>query len=177
MAFCTFKDNSAGNAAKSLFIPALDTRPCFIDDDKDGKFEKTFSVFELWGSVAPTPKGDMKKARAIKPVTYSEADPSETPTVYRLTFEVHSKGNDPAPELRFKFSGKNEGLVQTYPSERVGDAFVANPFNYKVSMKLVGTQNAEVSLTPTGENVMVVLFDKYTLMKPEEFPMAKVGKK
>jgi hypothetical protein len=176
MAFCTFKDSSAGNAAKSLFIPALDTRPCLIDDDRDGKFEKTFSVFELWGSVAPTAKGDMAKAKPITPVAYAEADPGDTMTDYRLRFEVHAKGSVPQPQLRFIFSAKNESATVAYPSEKDGDGYVANPFNYKIRMKLIDNKRAEVALTPTGEDLMVVLFDKYELMKPEVFPKAKVGK-
>ena len=32
-AYCTLKDQSAGNVAKSLFIPAFDKRPCLIDAD------------------------------------------------------------------------------------------------------------------------------------------------
>jgi hypothetical protein len=177
MAFCTFKDLSGGNAAKSLFIPALDTRPCLIDDDGDGKFEKSFSVFELWGSVAPTAKGDMRKASPINPVSYSEADPAETLTDYRLRFFVHAKGSVPEPQLRFVFSAKNDSATLAYPTAAEGDGFIANPFNYKVRMKLTGDKRADVTLTPTGEDVMVVLFDKYELMKPEEFPRPKVGKK
>jgi hypothetical protein len=177
MAFCTFKDLSSGNAAKSLFIPALDTRPCLIDDDRDGKFEKTFSVFELWGSVAPTAKGDIAKAKPIAPVAYTEADPSETLTDYRLRFEVHAKGKVPEPQLRFVFSAKNESASLAYASEKVGDEHVANPFNYKVYMKLIGDKKASVALKPTGEDVMVVLFDKYEVMKPDAFPKPFVGKK
>jgi hypothetical protein len=177
MAFCTFKDNSTGNAAKSLFIPALDTRPCLIDDDRDGKFEKTFSVFELWGSVAPTPKGDMSNPKPITPVAYAEADPSDTPTEYSLKFQIHAMGKQPAPELRFAFSGKNEGSLLGTEARQEGDAYVANPFNYKVKMKLVDGKRAEISMTPSGEDVMVVLFDSYQMMTAAEFPKAKVKKK
>ena len=52
MAFCTFKDSSVGNVSKSFFIPALDTRPCLIDDDRDGKFEKSFTKESLTTSCA-----------------------------------------------------------------------------------------------------------------------------
>lgn len=177
VAFCTFKDSSAGNAAKSLFIPALDTRPCLIDDDRDGKFEKTFSVFELWGSVAPTAKGEMNKAKPITPVTYAEADPSETLTDYRLRFYVHSKGAVPQPELRFVFSAKNDSDTIAYPSEKDGDGYTANPFNYNIRMKLTEDKRADIKLTPTGEDMMVVLFDRYELMKPGAFPKLKASKK
>ena len=177
MAFCTFKDNSSGNAAKSLFIPALDRRPCLIDDDRDGRFEKTFSVFELWGSVAPTPKGDMARASAITPVGYVDADPAETPTEYRLSYWVHATNKGTVPQLRFKFEGKNEGTELAYPSERDGEFHVANPFNHKVRMKLDSAGKADIVMKPTDQNVMVVLFDKYDMMKPEEFPKPKAGKK
>jgi hypothetical protein len=177
MAFCSFKDSSGGNVAKSLFIPALDTRPCLVDDDRDGKFEKSFSVFDLWGSIAPTPKGDIAKAKTVAPTAYIDVDPAEAPVDYRLRYEVHAKGKNRKPELRFVFSAKNETPLQSAFGEVDGDGIVSKPFNYKIRMKIADATRAEVALMPTGEDVMVVLFDSYDIMNPDAFPKPKPKKK
>ena len=177
MAFCTFKDSSAGNAAKSLFIPALDTRPCLVDDNGDGQFEKMFSVFDLYGSVAPTPKGDIQRAKAISPVAYSEANPTDAPTDYRLSFQIGTKSKGTVPELRFIFGGKNISQTSAYPTGKDAHGFFAKPFNFTVKMKLLNSKNAEIAMAPNGDEVMVVLSDNYQLMKPDEFPKPLFAKK
>lgn len=177
MAFCTFKDSSAGNAAKSLFIPALDTRPCLVDDDRDGRFEKMFSVFELYGSVAPTPRGDIQKAKVISPVAYSDANPADAPTDYRLSFQIGTTSKGTVPQLRFLFGGKNLSQTQAYPTDKDPDGYSSKPFNYAVKTKLLDSKHAEIAMTATGEELMVILYDEYQLMKPDEFPKPLIAKK
>jgi hypothetical protein len=78
-AFCTIKDQSAGNVAKSLFIPALDRRPCLVDGDGDGRFEATFSVFDKYGS-ALTPSGNLTSAKALAiPIAYQMVNSTDFP--------------------------------------------------------------------------------------------------
>jgi hypothetical protein len=167
-AFCTFKDSSTGNVAKSLFIPALDRRPCFIDDDRDGRFEKSFSVFEAWGTVVPEARGNMTKATAIPPVAYSAADRSASPTDYRVTLHVFKRGKIARPELRFLFAGKNDSVMQTIPSVAEGDVKLSSAFNHELRMKLTDTSRATVSMTKTGQNFMYVINDNYIMLKPDE---------
>lgn len=174
-AFCTFKDNSTKNAAKSLFIPGLDKRPCFIDDDRDGRFEKSFSVFEAWGTVAPEPIGNIRKSTPIAPSAYSEADPLEAPTDYRLTLHVFKRGKPPYPELRFLLGGKNDSVMQSEPGVREGEAVVAVPFNYSVRLKLETAASAAVTMTKTDQDVLFVRGDVYVMLKPEEYANFKSG--
>ncbi len=84
-AWCTFKDQSVGNVAKSLFIPALDRRPCFLDRDADGRFDAVFTVFDKYGS-ALTPSGNISSAKPlVAPIPYTEIDPIKSPKTYRLS--------------------------------------------------------------------------------------------
>ena len=90
-AFCTVKDRSVGNAAKSLFIPALDKRPCFVDADADGRFEASFNVFDKYGS-ALAPSGSLKKAAPLaSPASYNDLDPAEFPSTFRLSYRLDGK--------------------------------------------------------------------------------------
>jgi hypothetical protein len=167
-AFCTFKDSSTGNVAKSAFIPALDKRPCFIDDDRDGKFEKSFSVFEAWGTVVPEARGNMAKSSPVSPTSYSDVDRQSAPTDYRLMLHVFKRGKIPVPELRFRFSGKNDSLMHTARSINAGDATLSSPFNHLVRMKLDPASGATVSMTATGQDFMFVLNDIYLMLKAQE---------
>lgn len=92
-AFCTIKDQSDSSAAKSLFIPMLDKRPCLIDKDRDGSFDSTFSVFDGYGS-ALTPSGNPSSAKPlIAPARYVNVSPAEFPVVRRLSYALTSLGD------------------------------------------------------------------------------------
>lgn len=87
-AYCTAKDMSGKNTAKSLFIPALDKRPCFIDADHDGQFDAAFTVFDKFGS-ALTPSGNLNSAtKMARPITYAMAPTGAVPKIYRVTFAL-----------------------------------------------------------------------------------------
>ena len=93
--WCTFKDRSAGNTAKSLFIPALDKRPCFFDRDGDGRLDATFSVFDKYGSMA-TPSGNPSDAVPLaQPVPFQSIDPHSAPEAMRIAFQLNGS-SDPA---------------------------------------------------------------------------------
>lgn len=88
MAYCTIKDQSLGNAARSLFIPMLDRRPCLVDADRDGQFEARFGVFDKYGS-ALTPSGNLSSARTLPtPASYETVDPALFPVTRRLSFAL-----------------------------------------------------------------------------------------
>lgn len=87
--WCTLKD--LGGAAKSLFIPALDKRPCFVDADGDGRFESSFSVFDIYSQLSPPqPRGSIDAAvMMVQPARYESVDvhayPEPMTLSYRLT--------------------------------------------------------------------------------------------
>jgi hypothetical protein len=87
-AYCSTKDQSTGHVAKSLFIPALDRRPCFIDANHDGIFEAVFTVFDKYGS-ALTPSGNISSAKPLAaPIRYSSAESAALPKTYNLSFAM-----------------------------------------------------------------------------------------
>ena len=63
--YCTIKDRSAGNQARSLFIPILDQRPCLVDSDGDGRFDGTFSVYDKYGGP-PSVRGSIDGAQPCR---------------------------------------------------------------------------------------------------------------
>lgn len=122
-AYCTVKDRSLGNAAKSLFIPALDKRPCFVDADGDGAFEASFNVFDKYGS-ALAPSGNLKKATPLASVApYREIASSDFPSPFRFSYRLDGKREAEKARVDVSLdngSGKLEpGMAR---SERDGNA-------------------------------------------------------
>lgn len=101
--FCTTKDQSGGNVAKSLFIPALDKRPCLVDRDDDGAFDAAFSVFDKYGS-ALTPSGNLDSAKPLAaPARYESVAPSDFPAVRRFSYTIASLDDDRKRALSVRF--------------------------------------------------------------------------
>jgi hypothetical protein len=86
--YCTLKNRKG--AAKSLFIPALDKRPCFVDGDGDGRFDGSFSVFDIYSKLSPPqPRGSINGAETIaQPAAFEQVDvhsfPDQMTLAYRL---------------------------------------------------------------------------------------------
>lgn len=149
-AFCTVKDRSAGNAAKSLFIPALDKRPCLMDTDNDGIFDVSFNVFDKYGS-ALTPSGNLSKAKGLKQVAaYEQMDATKFSAGYRMTFRIYGK-----PDLSKlgvavaldKGTGKaEEGVART---ERVGNTIMAMNGRFTVNSITDDRVLADVKVDPS----------------------------
>ncbi len=92
--WCTLK-NLAG-AAKSLFIPALDRRPCFVDNDGDGHFDASFSVFDIYSQLSPPqPRGNLGSATPIaRPARYEVVDVHAFPEEITLTYTLVGSQTD-----------------------------------------------------------------------------------
>lgn len=102
--YCTLKDRSAGHAAATLFIPILDQRPCFVDEDRDGKFEKTFSVFDKYGGP-PTVRGSIKAAAPFGGlIPFTEVDPADLPLDLRVSMTIRGKREPEKARVSFQFS-------------------------------------------------------------------------
>jgi hypothetical protein len=102
--YCTLKDRSLGHQAATLFIPILDQRPCFVDEDNDGRFEKSFSVFDKYGGP-PTVRGSIKAAQTFGgTIPYTEVDPSELPYDLRVSIAVRGSHDPRKARLSFQFS-------------------------------------------------------------------------
>jgi len=86
--WCTLK-NLAG-AAKSLLLPVLDRRPCFVDSDGDGRFDASFSVFDIYSRLSPPqPRGDLNSAAPMaQPARYEAVDAHTYPEAMTLTYTL-----------------------------------------------------------------------------------------
>lgn len=111
IAFCTIKDRSPGNQARTLFIPMLDRRPCLADSDGDGRFDRSFSVFDKYGGP-PSVRGSINGAQPLgSSVGFREVDPHDFPVDLRLQFEFTGSSSDPAhARIRVEFTGPVGGV-------------------------------------------------------------------
>lgn len=102
--YCTLKDRSFGRAAATLFMPILDQRPCFVDENNDGQFEKTFSVFDKYGGP-PTVRGSISGAQLFEgKIPFVEVDPADLPSDLRVSLAIRGKRDPAKARLSFQFS-------------------------------------------------------------------------
>ena len=153
-AFCTFKDRSLNNAAKSLFLPVLDRRPCFIDNDLDGRFDAVFTVFDKYGS-AITPSGDISSAKPLPdPIAYENADSSLTPKSYFLRMAL-SGSSKPGKTTLAGFYSLNEQLgTPVYLEVNRKEGFAA-AMNVEVAIHSFSDKQANITVKTSPE---VLLF-------------------
>lgn len=155
-AYCTHKDFSAGNLARSLFIPIADRRPCYVDRDRDGRFEASFSVFDKYGS-ALTPSGDLDKAAPLAaPVGYASADPLEFPLRNRMQFVLGGRKQLDRARISVMFdngSGRLDDLYAT--SERAGSELLT--FNTTFRFLEIVESTARVEIVP--DNGLIIMGD------------------
>lgn len=113
--FCTVIDRSAGKAAKGLFMPLGNKRPCFTDSDQDGKFDATFQVFDLLTSP-PKVGGSIAGATPMSSkVGFEEIDRHLYPEKMRMVFNYEGK----APEkIRVGVAFEDAGSAVNWQSSR-----------------------------------------------------------
>lgn len=123
VAFCTSKDQSTGNAAKSLFIPLLDKRPCLVDRDRDGRFESAFTVFDKYGS-ALAPSGNLSSAKPLVTVSrYEFVAPSEYPVIRKLSYTLASIDSPKSRSITVRFdNGRGFKRMQSFSPDSTPDA-------------------------------------------------------
>ena len=113
--YCTIKDRSAGNQARSLFIPILDQRPCLVDSDQDGRFDRTFSVYDKYGGP-PSVRGSIDGAQPL-PATggYRRVDVDQFPALLTVAFKLFAKSDAAKSRLGLEFS---RNLGASWPAIR-----------------------------------------------------------
>lgn len=143
--YCTIKDRSLGNQARTLFIPILDQRPCLVDRDGDGRFDASFSVFDKYGGP-PTVRGSLNGATPL-PVTagYRQVDVHKFPDelIVSLLFQG---SHDPAKaKLGVEFSRQ----LGNWPAEKGQPDGAGSKFdliNTEVRLLAVNGDTADVQL-------------------------------
>ena len=143
--YCTIKDRSAGNKARTLFIPILDQRPCLVDSDGDGRFDKTFSVFDKDGGP-PTARGSINGAQPL-PATagYRQVDVDQFPSTLTVAFKLLGKSTPPKMRLDLVFS-RNLGAWPYVRGVPVGGGAVFMVMNAEVHVLALNAGIATVRI-------------------------------
>jgi hypothetical protein len=152
-AYCTFKDFSFNNVAKSLFLPVLDRRPCFIDNDLDGRFESVFTVFDKYGSWI-TPSGDISSAKPLpEPIVFENVDSSLTPKSYFLRM-ILSGSRKPGKTTLAGFYSMNEQLGTPVFLEVNRKEGFAAAMNVEVAIHSFSDKLANITVKTSPETLL-----------------------
>lgn len=144
--FCPRKDFSPANQLKTLFMPILDRRACFVDRDANGAFDGIFYVFDKYGTGA-APSGDLRKARPLpKEVPYSDLDPANFPAPTKITFGLSGSKRPEKADIRVRFDKAGTGAWADWVGDfpRAGD--VTQVLNTRVRIDSVDEDRAEIEL-------------------------------
>jgi hypothetical protein len=141
IAYCTVKDHSIKGQAKTLFIPVLATRPCFVDKDGDGRFEAAFGVFDKWGSVM-TPSGSLRSAKPLpRAVRYEEVDPQQFPRAMKIAFVLDRGKSAEMVGLHLQLDKWGEGDWKDFYG-RAQKGVVKEALNLEVAISAVSEREA-----------------------------------
>jgi len=151
--YCTLKDASTGNAARSMFIPALDRRPCFVDSDGDGRFDASFSVFEAYTRLSPPqPRGSIDAAEPMADsVGYELAEPGDFPA--RMTISYQLLGGETPQKTRMRVTVERPGHSEFVDrrGEATGEGPVLDALGTIVVIRSVSGESAEIDLRVAPE--------------------------
>ncbi|MXO58627.1 hypothetical protein GRI89_03605 [Altererythrobacter salegens] len=153
-AYCTVKDRSPGNVAKSLFIPALDKRPCFVDRDGDRRFDAAFSVFDKYGS-ALAPSGDLKSAVNLQGGgAYAALDSAAFPSAFRFTFQLNGKREAAKARVDVSFdNGSGKPVLGVARNERTGSTLTV--LNARFEFLEVTGEQARIVISPDSQALLM----------------------
>jgi hypothetical protein len=113
--YCTVAGSTTGGPSKLLSIPILNQRPCLVDGDGDGLFEKVFSAYQKYGGP-PTARGSINGATPLPaPGAYRQIDVHAFPSDLRVSFRLTGKRDPAKAKLGVKFS---RDLGETWPAQR-----------------------------------------------------------
>ncbi len=146
IAYCTIKDRSAGNKARTLFIPILDQRPCLVDSDGDGRFDRTFSVYDKYGGP-PTARGSISGAQPLpRPGGYRQVDVDQFPSALTVAFKLLGKSEAAKMRLDLVFS-RNIGDWPQVRGVPVGGGAVFQVMNAEVQVLALNAGIATVRVS------------------------------
>ena len=144
--FCSQKDRSLKNSMKSLFMPIMDKRPCFVDSNRDGIFESAFSVFDKYGT-ALTPSGNIASAQALQTkASYEAVSPQTFPSAQKLSYSFSGKKDLPKMRVSVQYdngSGYKEMRSES-PDDQPGYLHV---LNLLVKIEQLNAESALVTLS------------------------------
>lgn len=151
--FCTIKDRSAGNQARTLFIPMLDQRPCLVDTNNDGRFDASFSVYDKWGGP-PSVRGSLNGARPIgATAAFEEVDVHEFPVDMRMSLSFSGARDDiRRARVRVTFNGSIGGQWQEHGGVQTAEGMLFPAGNLLILLRSVAGDQAsfEVRASPNA---------------------------
>ena len=159
--YCTYKDRSFGRGAMTLFIPVADQRPCFYDSDNDGRFDKTFSVFDSWGGI-PAVRGSIDGANLLQEsVPYESGDIRESPDDLRISLKLIGSKKAEKAQITLHFS-RNIPNFEPISGQILDQGSVFEVINLKVHVqsveggiaKISSSRDADVYVSSSGNRVI-----------------------
>lgn len=113
--YCTVTGGTTGGPSKLLSVPILNQRPCLVDSDGDGRFDKVFSAYQKYGGP-PTARGSINGATPL-PATggYRQVDVHNFPSDLRVSFRLTGKRDTAKARIGVKFT---RNLGATWPPLR-----------------------------------------------------------
>lgn len=165
--YCTLKDRSAGNQAKSLFIPALDQRPCFVDGDGDGRFDASFSVFEAYTELSPPqPRGSIDAAKPMaEPIAYTHADPADFPAQMTISYRLLAGKTLEKTRMRVTVERPGRSEYVDLRGTALGEGYVLAALGTLVIVRSVAGDRAELDVRVPPE-AYVYAMDNGTVAVP-----------
>jgi hypothetical protein len=147
IAYCTLKDRSTANQARTLGIPALDQRPCLLDSDGDGRFDHVFSVFDKYGGP-PSVRGSIDGAKPLAAsVAYRKEDIHRFPRDMRVSLVIVGKENLQKSSIKVRFAGSIGGDWFSQIGTPSRDGVVFDIMNAVVKLRSISNGSAEVSIS------------------------------
>jgi hypothetical protein len=179
--YCTIKDRSLGNQARTLFIPILDQRPCLVDKDGDGRFDASFSVFDKYGGL-PSARGSLNGATPL-PVTagYRQVDVHKFPDELIASLVFQGSHDAAKAKLGIEFS---RSLVATWPAVKGEPDGAGSKFallNTQVRLLAVNGDTADLELRWTDElylstdNGNTLYWSRLPPFVPSDYPASVSG--
>ena len=165
--FCSQKDRSLKNSMKSLFMPIMDKRPCFVDSNRDGIFESAFSVFDKYGT-ALTPSGNIASAQPLQTnATYEVVSPQTFPSTQKLSYAFSGKKDLPKMRVAVQYDNGSgyKPMQNESPDDQPGLLHVLN------LLVEIDQLNADsVAITLTSDNDLYVVGDSSGYFRTEKLP-------
>lgn len=146
--YCTLKDRSGGRQARTLFIPIADQRPCFVDRDRDGRFDASFSVYEPDTSLSPPQaRGSISNAKAMAaPAAYEQVDVHAYPESMTLSYSLIRRGTLAKSWLRAKLERPGHSDEKDLTGTAVGSGVRFEPLGALVTVRSAEAETAEVDI-------------------------------
>lgn len=161
--YCTVTGGTTGGPSKLLSIPILNQRPCLVDSDGDGRFDKVFSAFQKYGGP-PTARGSINGATPL-PATgsYRRVDVHTFPSDLRVSFRLTGKRDAIKARIGVKFTRNLGATWLPVRGSATGSGTLFSLPNANILLKAVEGDSASLDMI-WGDDVYLSTDDRNTLI-------------